>query len=443
MPDNLDPTRVISVKGVHRLRRESGVTILMVAVGMFALLSMAILALDVVNVYMSSTQAQKAADAAALAGAEALASSGTTSNPSRFPLNSVCNGSNGDADSRAQAVAAQNMIAGLPPTTVTTACPSTAPPSNPQIQVAVTRTGIPTFLAQMWGHTSSTVSATALAEAYNPQPNNPPIAIHGVKPWLIADCNPTPTTLCTGGPLLANAASFIGQPITLTLMPWDGPPSSSLPNAQFYALDGPAPVSCPPTSAVSCSQIGTGNPNLNYHDNIACENGFNFSNGQFVGPGQVFHVDTRFATGTGNPQVQLETTAGTDCLIHASNAGTGQGQDIFTPPVPPAPVTITGGSNNPNASLRSVNGIHRSDSVVTVPVFDCPTTAGICPGAAQLQIAGFLQLGIQDINSPCSTPNLPCVIDAVLLNVAVIDPASTGTPITGAGTSPVPVRLIH
>jgi len=176
---------------------------------------------------------------------------------------------------------------------------------------------------------------------------------------------------------------------------------------------------------------------------ISRETNSNFSNGQLVGPGQVFQVDTRFSTGSGNPQVQLETTAGTDCLIHASNAGTGQGQDSFTTPGPPAPVTITGGSNNPNASLRLVNGIHRSDAVVTVPVFDCPPITGICPGAAQLQIVGFLQLGIQDINSPCSTPNLPCVIDAVLLNAAGVDPASTGTPITGAGTSPVPVRLIH
>ena len=80
MPDNLDPTGVISVKGVHRLRRESGVTLLMVAVGMFALLSVTILALDVVNLYLAGNQAQRAADAAALAGAAALASSGTTSN---------------------------------------------------------------------------------------------------------------------------------------------------------------------------------------------------------------------------------------------------------------------------------------------------------------------------------------------------------------------------
>jgi len=407
---------------------------------------MAIISLDVVNVYMASNQAQKTADAAALAGAEALVSSGTTSNPASVPLNSVCNGSNGDADLRAQAVAAQNTIAGLPPTPITTSCPSTAPPHNPQIQVVVTRTGIPTFFARMWGNSANAVSAKAIAEAYNPsydpanpQPNNPPIAIHGIKPWLVSNCiDPS----CTSAPLFFTLNTYaianpgiIGQPLTLKLMQWDvspsSPPSTPPPPsappyiAQFYALDGPAPISCPSTSAVSCNQIGTGGP-LYYHDNIACENGSSFSNGQFVGPGQVFQVDT---SSVGN--LNARTTPGTECLIHANGTGLGQGQDSFTTPGPP--VTITGGSNNPNASLRLVNGIHRSDSVITVPVFNCPS--GGCNGTLQqLPIVGFLQLGILDV-----TPSGD--IEAVILNAAGLDPASTGTPITGAGTSPVVVRL--
>jgi uncharacterized membrane protein len=96
----------------------------MVAVGMFSLLAMVVLPLDVVNLYISSDQAQKTADAAALAGAEAIANSGTTSSPSVILLNSVCNGSTGDADLRVQAVAAQATIGGSPPTTVTDSCPT-------------------------------------------------------------------------------------------------------------------------------------------------------------------------------------------------------------------------------------------------------------------------------------------------------------------------------
>ena len=424
MPYRLNPTSAISARGVRRLRKESGVTLLMVAVGMFALLSMAIISLDVVNVYIASNQAQKTADAAALAGAEALVSSGTTSNS--VPLNSVCNGSNGDADLRAQAVAAQNTIAGAPPTTVTTSCPSTAPPYNPQIQVVITRTGIPTFFARMLGSAASAVSATAIAEAYNPSfdpanplPNRPPVAIHGIKPWLVNNCSTSscnlffmPTTYA-----IANGGGFIGHKWTLQLAP------SSQPNtAQFYALDGPAPLACPATSAVSCSQLGSGT----YHDNIACENGYNFSNGQLVGPGQVFQL--------AQPQPTQTLTTGTECLIHASGPGAGQGQDSF---IPGPPVIITGGSNNPNVSLRLVNDIHRSDSVVTVPVSNCP---GGCDPTAQLQIVGFLQLGIQDV-TPSTTDPTAGEIEVVILNAAGLDPASTGTPITGAGTSPVVVRL--
>ena len=437
--NSLNPTLAIGVKRVRRVRKESGVTLLMVAVGMFSLLAMVILSIDVVNLYTSSDQARKSADAAALAGADAFVSSGTTSNPSAVPLSSVCNGSNADADLRAQAVAQQNAIAGVAPTTVSTSCPAPTYNQNPQIQVTVTRTGIPTFFARIWGQTASNVSATAVAEAYNPSfdaansnPSRPPIAIHGVKPWLVSNCN-----LCGAGyPLyiasdysIANGASFIGQPVTLQLMTSSTSPSAPAPNtAQFYALDGPAPLSCPSPGAVSCSQIGTGPPGLNYHDNIACANGFNFSNGQFVGPGQAWWVDTR---SQGN--LNARTSPGTDCLIHADSDGAPFGQDSFTVGLP---VTITGGYNNPNPSLHLVDGIHRSDSVVTVPVFNCPP-APPCDGTAQLPIVGFLQLGIQYVT--VGSPD----IHAIILNAAGLDPASTGTPITGAGTSPVPVRLIH
>ncbi|HYL14232.1 MAG TPA: pilus assembly protein TadG-related protein [Terriglobales bacterium] len=421
-------------------------TLLIVAVSMFAMLSMAVLALDVVSLYVAKDQAQEAADAAALAGAEVLELSGTTSVPLSVPLSSVCNGSSAKADLWAQAVAAQNHIVGVSPTTVTTLCPTSAPAHNPYIRVTVSRGGLPTFFSRIWSGGAISVSATASAEAYNPSfdaanPGGPPIQIHGVKPWLVSNCN-----MCgLAEPLyfdsnyaIARGGSFIGQPVTLTLITSStvptvpgppAPPAPPLPSptAQFYALDGPAPLYCPSSSAVSCGQIGTGTPGLNYHDNIACENGFNFSNGQLVGPGQTWWVDTRSA---GN--LHARTIPGTTCLIHADTVGSGLGQDSFTVGLP---VTITGGYNNPNPSLRLVDGIHRSDSVVTVPVFNCPSV-GTCDGTAQLPIVGFLQLGIQDVTATGD-------LDAVILNAAGLDPASTGTPITGAGASPVPVRLIH
>ena len=131
---------------------------------------------------------------------------------------------------------------------------------------------------------------------------------------------------------------------------------------------------------------------------------------------------------------QARTVNGTQCLIHAGGNGPGQGQDTFTTGLP---VAITGGGNNPDPALRGVSGIHRSDSVVTAPVFNCPAV-GTCDGTgvASLPIVGFLQLGIQDVTASGD-------IDAVILNAAGTDPAARGTPVAGCGSSPIPVRLIH
>jgi Flp pilus assembly protein TadG len=430
-------------------RNERGVTLLIVTVGMLSLLAMAVLAMDVVSLYVAKDQAQAAADASALGGAQALAISGTTSNPSAVPINSVCNGSSGMADSWAQAVAAQNSIAGGLGT-VTTSCPS-APDGNPRMQVTITRPGIPTFFARIWGGGASTAAAAAVAEAYNPSfdssnPGGPPIQIQGVKPWLIFNCN----TCTSGGPAfftstyaIANGGAFIGQPVTFTLMASATSPTTtnvitptSLSPVQFYALDGPAPQSCPSNGAVSCNQIGTGPPNLNYHDNIACTGSFKFGNNQSIpisgGPGlPPVQVDTR-SLGT----LQVRTRDGTLCLIHADNPGLDMGQDSFTQVT--LPLTITGGYNNPDPALASVSGIQRSDSVVTAPVFNCPAAPATCDGtgASPLQIVGFLQLGIQDVTGSGD-------IHAVILNAAGTSPTGVTPPITGAGTSPIPVRLIQ
>jgi len=418
---------------------ERGVTIFIVAVAMVSLLAMAVLAIDIVTLYVASGQAQQAADAAALAGAEAFSSSSFTSAPLIVPQSSVCNGSSGDADMRAQAIAAKFKIGGTAPTSVVTSCNFTEV-ENPQVTVTVTRTGLPTFFARIWGYSGSTVTATAKAEAYNPSFNpgsspSPTIDVTGVKPWLVFNCDRPP---CLARKFVASNyavsnSGLIGQPITLHLIASSIDPTSAstpqeIPTPQivaFYAIDPPAPVSCPSSSAVSCNQIGTGPPGLYYHDNIACRGTAHFTCGQIIGPGQPIQVDTR---SIGN--LIARTDPGTQCLIHANAPGPAQGQDTFTTGA--LPVTIAGGSNNPNSSLRLASSISRSDSVVTVPVFNCPAI-GACDGTAQLPIVGFLQLGIQSV--------VAGDISVVVLNVAGCDPSNPGVPISGAGISPVPVRL--
>jgi len=69
----------------RKRHQERGQTILLVAISLVALLAMAALAIDVVTLYVASSQIQRATDAAALAGAKAIADSGFTSLPAADP----------------------------------------------------------------------------------------------------------------------------------------------------------------------------------------------------------------------------------------------------------------------------------------------------------------------------------------------------------------------
>src|SRR5229473_7207473 len=61
--------------------RDAGVTILLVAAAMVAIMAMAALSIDVITLYLANAEAQRAADAAALAGARILSISGMTGDP--------------------------------------------------------------------------------------------------------------------------------------------------------------------------------------------------------------------------------------------------------------------------------------------------------------------------------------------------------------------------
>src|SRR5207302_7057603 len=91
-------------------RRERGVTILIVAIAMISMLAMLALGIDIVSLYVAEGDAQRTADAAALAGAKAFVSSGFTSGQLGDPTSGtaqglVCDGSTGFADVEAQSVA--------------------------------------------------------------------------------------------------------------------------------------------------------------------------------------------------------------------------------------------------------------------------------------------------------------------------------------------------
>ena len=158
-------------------RGEEGVVVLLVAVFLlFVVGAMAALAIDLVTIYTARSEAQQAADGAALAGARVLANSGMTSaDPSDTLLVS-------NAESLASTIATQvavlNKVGGGPGTV--TISFNDAVPSNPRIIVQVTRNDLPTYFSRIWGNTAAAVKATATAEAYNPSglnsaPQTPPV----------------------------------------------------------------------------------------------------------------------------------------------------------------------------------------------------------------------------------------------------------------------------
>jgi hypothetical protein len=451
-------------------KNERGQTLILVAIALVSLLGMAALAIDVVTLYVARGEAQRAADAAAIAGAKMFVTSGFTSvQGSGTPpvtQTDVCQnsgpGNTAAANRQAEAAAGQNQVAGQTAAVLSIACNFTQP-RNPQITVTVQRTGLPTFLARIWSRSSITVTATATAEAYNPSgfttANLLPVV--GVKPWLVPNCDPTNTALprnlnCGGGnsyfvsPIdgsIANNGSFIGNtsnPINFKRIPAGTPPTVSPPPPptaiiRFYPLDvpiNPPTPACPSTGAVSCGQVGSDN----YLDNIGCTSEFQFSCGQTIGTGSPGPVTVLSGAALG-----LHTREGTRCLIHANADNTIDGQDIFSSAGSVPPVAVTGGTENPNTSLQGSTNISRSDSIVTVPLFDGSTYTGtqFCSSGsppvctATTTIVGFLQLGIMQTMTGANGQ-----FQAVILNATGCNPANNGNPVSGDGVSPLPVRLI-
>ena len=74
---------------LHQRRNERGQTILLVAVSMVVLLGLAALAIDVVTLYVASGEIQRAADAAAIAGAKVFVDTGVTTDPTNTTLQTL------------------------------------------------------------------------------------------------------------------------------------------------------------------------------------------------------------------------------------------------------------------------------------------------------------------------------------------------------------------
>src|SRR5450755_487756 len=93
---------------------ERGLTMVLVAIAMVAIIAMAALSIDVITLYLAREEAQRAADAGALAAARVISLSGLTGDPMNNAnlWQLVCNGSTSPASTAATAVATESAVSG-------------------------------------------------------------------------------------------------------------------------------------------------------------------------------------------------------------------------------------------------------------------------------------------------------------------------------------------
>jgi len=409
-------------KRQHPRASQRGSTLVLAAAALLMLLGMAGFAIDALTLYVSRTDAQRAADAAALAGAKIFVTSGCTT-----AANCTTGSTQTLVKQAAEGTGAQNKVFGqyasIADSDITFPASPTGDLNDPMVQVKVHRV-IPTLfigaLSRMLGGNVSgiTVAATATAEAFNPTGSNIPFGTSCVKPWMMPNCDPDHTTPanpnCNG-----NGGWFIkGNPAQIVR---PGYYNNGAANGGVIGEPWVLHFGIVPSQYGEISFTGSNNSANVYRNEIescapeaalACGDTVFTNTGQAVGP----------------------TKQGTDALINGPN-----GQDSIDTSQPP-PFVITAGSGNPFYP-SGTRGISTSSSIVTVPVYD---TAGLCPGRScghSQTVVGFMQLFIQSMTGQAD-------INAVVLNVVACPGSnngggSGGPPVGGNSATLIPVRLVR
>jgi Flp pilus assembly protein TadG len=442
----MKPPSIRRIRCSHAARQgERGVTMVLVALAMVAIIAMAALSIDVVTLYLAREEAQRAADAGALAAARVFSISGVTGTAGpdndAAAWSTICGGSGSVASLMAQAVAQQNSVGSSAPTVnVTYSSGSgssftdcTAVPGddllgvNPLVTVQVTRDSLPTLFSRIWSRATNTVSATATAEAFNPSNSGNfapggeavPVTPRCVKPWIIPNLDPagggpTPLVDLTTGAIRNKTISLngtgkgIGEEFTLTNACIGSTTCTGLetktPTKGSYI---PALVSTPARAVPSCS---------------------NGANDPYQGTITGCDATTVYACGTpGGAQADLTANLGTD--TSAAVQCLTSNQDTLD--VSSYPFRIAAGVGNTNFPNNQV--ITSSNSIVSLPIYD---GAALPSGQSQPQITivGFLQVFISSVDANGN-------MDVHVLNIAGCGNAASTT-VSAPGTSPVPIRLI-
>jgi hypothetical protein len=434
----------------RRRHHERGQTIILVAISLVSLLAMAALAIDIVTLYSARSEIQRAADAAALVGAKALADSGITTLLLTDPnFTTVQSWATTAATNQINAVLQNNLVSGQAPTLLSAPVDWTRQ-GNPHITVSLQSSNLPSFFSKIWGGAGTVVTATATAEAYNPAnvQNFVPIAPKAVKPWLVANADPVQggaqfITPGTG----AVETNVIGEQFYLTsdckgsstpCALSDNPPKINNSGGHIAVEYVPALVTVPSTPNPNvCPSTCTGT--TDYEQSIECADVMTSYKVLSCGGGAA----NALWDNNVNPGGLTGLSAlGAECLIHASTHGNNKGQDKLDPtPWPDNPMQITAESG-----LQIGNLVTTSSSIVTIPIIDtCSVANCFPPTGGNVTIDGYMQAFINEVHGG-GTSNYQGDIQVTVLNIAGCSNSSTNsgaTPVVGgSGTSPVPVRLI-
>ena len=429
-------------------RNDEGIIIILVAVfTLFVVGAMAALSIDVVTFYTARSEAQLAADGAALAGARVLANSGMTSSTD----STMASNAENIALTVATQVAQANQIGGGAATNIDVkmypdiACGQGQTPSQqtPCVRVTVTKNDLPTFFARIWGSRTVTVVGVATAEAYNPSGlanvgnANPtaPVAPICVKPWLLPNLNPNSPT----NPIFDPQSGAIQDS---TLLGWESPngpgstrlharcttctPGSMTPQVwQYYPPQFDASFVAPTGSLPACALTNDFQKSIAgcVQTPIAC--------------GSQLTVDNTPDAGR-----DIDAANAVDCLTNTSG---GQGDTIAAGVLPPQAFTFVTGRDNPmvvGGTLAPGVDVMVSDSLAIVPVFDTtPFGAGDVSGS--VTVIGFVQLFLQPTGQRVSQFGGNAYhVRTKVINMVGCGTGVSGTPVFGNGGSAVPVRLI-
>ena len=456
-------------KNVGCCSRQRGFTMAFVAITMVAIISMAALSIDIGTLYEAKAEAQRAADAGALAAAQVISISGLTGDTSGAADGSwadVCGGKNPYSTLIATNVAQQNLVAGstIPSGSISVSysagtgalnadCSGAGAgfAVNPVVTVTVQSATLPIFFARVFSlmggnYSGATVSATAAAEAFNPSnlgaaktPDIIPVQPRCVKPLIIPNKDPNGGTFLNPDGTIANSgvkqlgAGVIGESLTLTAdcrrgqsncIGWanlrNNPPQVVTVGASSELEYVPAAVQGTPIAVPACA-VGS------FQAAIAgCDQSTAYTCGT---PSTTTGATTiNLDENPVNPSSDAgDTGTAVQCLINQAN-----GQDSLD--TSNFPFQIKAGAGSPLAQSKVVSSndiITTSNSIVTLPIYD-GTALGAPPNPA-VTIVGFLQVFINDIDGN-GHPNV------TVLNVVGCSSNAGNPPLYG--TSPVPVRLI-